>query len=153
PATCLIMSTVLFLMTAERALAQDQGSLVHEKEERALGLFEQGLRHYKLGEYDAAINFFKQAYLLTDAPELLYNIAQSYRLKGAGHCGLALKFYKNYLQSEPETAKRASVDAVIADMDKCAREETSHAEAPKSIPAAQTRSALYANRIPQLTVK
>src|SRR5262249_10653631 len=37
--------------------------------------YQRGLTHYNLGEFDAAVNEFKQAYALSSAPGLLFNIA------------------------------------------------------------------------------
>jgi tetratricopeptide (TPR) repeat protein len=90
---------------------------------KALQLYEQGIKHYNVAEYEGAIAAFREAYLLTNAPELLYNIAQSYRLRGPGHCRSALQFYRNFLRVEPRTPRRARVEAAIADMETCAQSE------------------------------
>jgi tetratricopeptide (TPR) repeat protein len=101
---------------------------------QARALYEQGLKHYNLAEYDQAIDLFKQAYLQSEAPELLYNIAQSYRLKGAGHCRAAVRFYRSYLAAAPDSPKRPSVEAAIADTEACARAEAPPAAAPAPRP-------------------
>src|SRR5262245_12813633 len=117
-------AVVISLVGAPQSLhAQSTPADTGDKEQQARGLYEQGLKHYNLAEYDLAIELFKQAYLLTEAPELLFNIAQSYRLKGAGNCRSALQFYRTYLRVEPRASKRASVEAAIADMEICARDE------------------------------
>lgn len=108
-----------------------------DKQHQAVVLFERGLKHYNLAEYDAAIDLFKQAYFLTEAPDLLFNIAQSYRLKGPGNCRSALQFYRNYLRLSPATPKRASVEAAIKDMEICARSEPPQPDEPlgRDVPA------------------
>jgi len=78
---------------------------------------------------------FKQAYLASEAPELLFNIAQAYRLKGAGNCRLALQFYENYLRADPKTRKKKSVEAAIRDMEGCARDEPPPAAEGQETPA------------------
>lgn len=93
------------------------------EEREALVHYEEGIKRYNLAQYDLAIESFQAAYLRTKAPELLYNIAQAYRLKGA--CTPSLQFYRNYLRTAPPGAKRASVETAIHDMGKCAAEEAS----------------------------
>lgn len=107
-------------------------------EEDARKLYQDATSHYDLAEYDQAIEAFRRAYLLTHAPELLYNIAQSYRLKGPGSCRSALSFYRSFLRVQPETARRAGVEAAIADMEACAVNEpeaTTTADEPAAAPA------------------
>ena len=59
-----------------------------------------GSKHCELAEYPAAIADFKEAFRLGDRPELLFNIAQAYRL--AGDCVQARTFYKTYLRRVPD---------------------------------------------------
>jgi tetratricopeptide (TPR) repeat protein len=94
------------------------------EESHARELYEEALKQYNLGDYDRAIEGFKQAYLATEAPELLFNIAQAYRLKGPGNCGSALQFYRTYLRLDPKTGKRKSIEGTIAEMERCAAHET-----------------------------
>src|SRR4051812_18272354 len=44
-------------------------------------LTRQALLHYDLGEWDKAIAEFKRAYELSEAPTLLFNLAQAHRKK------------------------------------------------------------------------
>jgi tetratricopeptide (TPR) repeat protein len=94
-----------------------------ESTSAARALYEKGLKHYNLGEYARAITMFREAYRLSDAPELLFNIAQAYRLWGQSHCAQALQFYKSYLRVAPASPKSASVEAAIKDMEQCASHE------------------------------
>lgn len=105
-------------------------------EDAARRLYESAIQHYNVAAYEKAIAEFREAYYLTNAPELLYNIAQSYRLRGPGHCASALQFYKNYLRLQPKTPKRASVEAALRDMETCARTEPSIAPEPDVVPPA-----------------
>src|SRR5262249_23764963 len=45
-----------------------------ERERHARSLYEEGLRHFNLAEYDAAIESFREAYRFVQDPELLFNI-------------------------------------------------------------------------------
>ena len=68
-------------------------------QERARALFDRGKVHYTLGEYDEAIVLFREAYELTAAPILLFNIAQGHRLKG--DCVHALEVYRHFVRISP----------------------------------------------------
>jgi len=84
------------------------------KKAEAKALYETGNTHYNLGEYDQAVAAFKKAYELSQAPGLLFNIAQSYRLKKDYE--QASHFYETYLRLKPDAANRADVEARIAEM-------------------------------------
>jgi tetratricopeptide (TPR) repeat protein len=79
---------------------------------RAKRLFEQGQSHYDLGEYDEAIAAFREAYELSSAPALLFNIAQSHRLKG--DCRRALQVYRHFVRLDPGSPQRSDAEAHIA---------------------------------------
>jgi hypothetical protein len=100
-------------------------------------LYEDGLARYNVADYPAAIDLFRQAYLLTNAPELLYDIAQAHRLSGSGHCRLATQFYRSFLRNDPKTTKRASVEAAIDDLARCSDEEAAAERAALPTPAPQ----------------
>ena len=106
------------------------------RELEARKLFKQGLKHYNLAEYDQAIERFKAGYRLSEAPLLLYNIAQAYRLKGPGSCLQAQTFYRSYLAAEPRAKERPSVERHIEELERCARMERA-SSAPSSAPARQ----------------
>jgi hypothetical protein len=77
--------------------------------------YEVGLTHYNLGEFEPAIVEFKAAYALSNAPGLLFNIAQSYRLKKDFE--QASYFYKTYLRLKADAPNRDDVEARIKEMD------------------------------------
>jgi tetratricopeptide (TPR) repeat protein len=91
--------------------------------ERAAELYRVGSKHYNLGEYERAIASFKQAYRLSAAPELLFNIAQAHRLKGKAGCSEALRFYKTYLRLTPKGPHRGKVEAAMVDMERCVQRQ------------------------------
>jgi tetratricopeptide (TPR) repeat protein len=70
-----------------------------------------GLRAFDLGKYDEAIEEFERAYRQKDAPGLLYNIGQAYRLSNRPQD--AIRFYQRYLAQKPDASNRAEVLAKI----------------------------------------
>jgi tetratricopeptide (TPR) repeat protein len=83
--------------------------------------YDKGITHYNLGEFDKAIEEFKQAYAISGAPGLLFNVAQAYRL--VGDYKQALYFYNTYLRLQPNAANRADVEARMAEMEKALAEQ------------------------------
>jgi tetratricopeptide (TPR) repeat protein len=90
-------------------------------EAEARRLYQEGRRHYNIGEYERAIERFKAAYLISQAPLLLYNIAQAYRLEGSERCGEAVQFYQRYLTAVPEAPERRAVERRLVELEPCAR--------------------------------
>ena len=83
-------------------------------------LFEQGNRHYDLGEYDQAVTAFRQAYALVPDPTFLFDIAQSYRL---GHrCREASAAYRAYLRNSSGD-DRGKVEQLIRELAPCVKAE------------------------------
>ena len=83
--------------------------------QRAAQLYDKGKRHFDIAEYSAAIAAWKEAYLLSSEPLLLFNIAQAHRL--AGDCAQANRFYLNYKRVQPKPPNQAELDSA---MQKCA---------------------------------
>lgn len=83
--------------------------------QRAAALYDRGKRHFDIAEYGAAIAAWKEAYLLSSEPLLLFNIAQAHRL--AGDCAQANRFYLNYKRVQPRPPNQAELDSAMA---KCA---------------------------------
>lgn len=82
--------------------------------EEARRHYERGIAHYNLGAFDAAIAEFKAAYERSSEPDLLFNIAQAYRLKE--DYKQALFFYDAYLRLRPAAANRVDVAKRIVEM-------------------------------------
>jgi tetratricopeptide (TPR) repeat protein len=83
-------------------------------------LFDQGTKHYDLGEYDQAIASFRQAYALLPDPSFLFNIGQAFRQQH--HCRDASAAYKAYLRHAPND-DRAKVEGFLRELEPCARTE------------------------------
>ncbi len=83
--------------------------------------YQQGLTHYHVGHFGAAVDEFKKAYELSKKPGLLFNIAQAYRL---GHdWANAIYFYRTYLRLLPEAPNRADVEEFIEESEVAAQVE------------------------------
>ena len=94
-------------------------------------LYDKAIAHYDLAEYDVAIGEFKQAYELSREPALLFNIAQSYRLKKDYE--QALNFYRTYLALDPDAPNRRDAEAQIRKMNEALKAARSH-PAPEPAP-------------------
>lgn len=106
------MSRIGYVLAAMLAIAAPAAA-----ETDAEVLYAEGERRYNVGEYDAAVDAFKRAYLISNEASLLYNIAQAYRKKGA--CVDALEFYRSYLRQKPDASDRASIEKMIDELDPC----------------------------------
>src|SRR6266498_5895572 len=78
-------------------------------------LFREATQHYKLREFDAALEAFKGAYRNFEDPVFLYNIAQCHRQ--LGHKEEAIRFYRTYLHDVPDSPNEAEVRAVMATLE------------------------------------
>ncbi len=96
----------------------------------AARLYDEGKRHFDIGEYAQAIASWKQAYLRSSAPLLLFNIAQAYRL--SNNCAQANRFYLNYRTSEKHPENQAELEKAMA---KCAGIEPATGDAAPGEPA------------------
>lgn len=79
---------------------------------KAKQLYDEGFRHFNVAEYPQAIESWKQAYLISQKPLLLFNIGQAYRL--SGDCKQALTFYNNYQNAETAIKNQEELDQAIA---------------------------------------
>jgi tetratricopeptide (TPR) repeat protein len=105
-ARVILVVTVAALLSAP-ARAQAPRSSAEEARRH----FEDGSKHYHLGEFTQAAEEYKAAYKARPDPVFLYNIAQAYRL--ANDFQQALFFYRSYLTSQPDTPNRAEIEERI----------------------------------------
>ena len=81
---CAVVVLAWFVFLSSPAHAQRRGAVDPEQAARdkaAREHYSKGILHYDLGEIDEAIAEFRQAYAISAAPGLLFNIAQAYRFK------------------------------------------------------------------------
>lgn len=114
----------LFLLFPFIASAQSEEDL-----KKAELLFQDAQRLYNVRDYEAALQKYKEAYLLSAAPELLFNMGQCYRLLGKDND--ARETYKIFLRELPDSPQREQVERLIRDLDA----KISAASTPASVPA------------------
>lgn len=88
---------------------------------KARELFRQAQNHYKLGEFQPALDGFKEAYRNFEDPSLLFNIAQCERQLGHKH--EALISYRMFLSEVPNAPNRDEVEKVIATLEQAIKDE------------------------------
>ena len=98
-----LMALAVLLVTVRQAQAQDSvpsGTVIGKGiDEQAVQAFWKGKDHYDAGEFSQAVQEFQHAFSLTNDPDLLYNIAQSYRKMG--QCAPAVENYRSFLRAAP----------------------------------------------------
>lgn len=110
-------------------------------EPTAKELYDSGLRHYNVSEYDQALVDFKNAYQKSGRSELLYNIAQCYR--AMGDATRAHAHYRAFLRENPDAPNRAEVEKLMAAMEvamKAQKQPPSDASPPPAPPRPQTNT-------------
>ena len=123
-AALLVTTSVVSAQAPQTPPAPDvkpDGLTDEQKRAQAKTLYEQGLSAYNLGNFDAAISSFSSAYAISQAPGLLFNIAQSHRLKKDYE--KATYFYTTYLRLKPDAPNRADVEARLEEMQKLIDEQ------------------------------
>jgi Tetratricopeptide repeat len=81
----------------------------------AKALFEQGEAFFRLGEYQSALNKYREAYLISQAPLLLLNIAQCYRY--LGQYDEAKHNYEAFVREDPKSPYRQEMQDKILEME------------------------------------
>jgi tetratricopeptide (TPR) repeat protein len=109
---------IVGLCLAPLVRADDSAAVMARARER----YEQGARLYEQGQYLAAVRAFEEAFSLSLAKPLLFNIAQAYRLLGPGYCTQALSAYERYIAAEPFASNRDEVAERIGQMRGCVAE-------------------------------
>jgi tetratricopeptide (TPR) repeat protein len=115
-ATLRLAVLLLWLASPGVAMAQQPSSAADAQAKR---LYTDGKVEFAQGRFDAAIALFEQAYVLSGAPGLLFNMAQAHRLAGEEHCPDALALYKSYLAALPAAENRREVEERIHELHAC----------------------------------
>jgi len=121
-----ILAVLLLASVAGPAHADDDDTA------KARSLFEKGMAHFQLEEYDAAIDKWQAGFRLKPVPEFLYNIAQAYRLWKQPD--KALSFYRKYLSMRPDAPNRPEVERHMRSMERLVNEQERAASAPPTVP-------------------
>jgi tetratricopeptide (TPR) repeat protein len=96
---------------------------------KADALFEKAQGAFQAGDYQQAIDGFKQAYELVHDPVYLFNLAQSYRK--IFECEPAYENYKLYLAAVPKAENRAKVEQWLKELQPCVDKRHAEVEAAR----------------------
>jgi tetratricopeptide (TPR) repeat protein len=103
--------------------------------ERARQLAALGRARHEAGDYNSAVRAFEEAYVLAPSPELLFDLAQAFRL--AGNCDAAAMTYRRYLATAPDPQWRDFVERRLASLARCtARADARTLGPPERLPVA-----------------
>jgi tetratricopeptide (TPR) repeat protein len=120
-----LVSALVITLAFVNARADEQQRDDHE---RARVAFKSGSRHYNLGEFQQALDAFREAYRAVDDPSFLFNIAQCERQ--LGHKREAVRSYRAYLNNAPATPNREQVKQLITQLDKEIADEQATVKMP-----------------------
>jgi len=107
-------------------------------------LFEDGRRRYDLHEFDTALAEFKRAYVVTDEPALLHDIALC--LQQLGRNVEAADFFRTFLRRSPQLGPkdRAEIQEIIRELEGQRRElASSDAALANAAPRAHDTKPVY----------
>lgn len=80
--------------------------------------FKAGEKAFNAGDYARALHEFEAGYQLVPRAGFLLNMAHTERR--LGHAARARELYQRYLDTDPQSAERAGVPALIAELDRTA---------------------------------
>ena len=116
PVRCAAVGLLMLLgaevRAAEPAVTEDRAA--------AKLSFEEGEGHYRLGQFEQALEAYSRAYRQFPRPAFLFNIGQCHR--NLEDWQKAIFFFRGYLNESPGTPDRPQVEALIADLEVRQRE-------------------------------
>jgi tetratricopeptide (TPR) repeat protein len=105
----------LFDLAARQSVHLNAGAEAHAAlSGEARKFFQRGVKLYRAGQFEAAAAAFGQAWQLSNAPELHYNLAMT--AQQLGHAQDAYDHYRAYLAALPEAPDRREVETRLADL-------------------------------------
>lgn len=111
----LCFSLLVALGSSAAVQAQESDS---DDSTRARELYLEGDRFYREGRYEQAVEAFREAYELSERPQLLYNMANAYeRLNRLREAGDALEQYLPHAPAEDRSAVESRLTALRARME------------------------------------
>lgn len=114
-----VFAFVFLALGARPAGADERG--------KARAAFRAGSQHYNLGEFQQALDSFREAYRNVEDPTFLFNIAQCERQ--LGHKREAIREYRAYLNNAESASNRESVQQTIVQLQKEVDEEDQRVKA------------------------
>ncbi|HEY2744541.1 MAG TPA: tetratricopeptide repeat protein, partial [Polyangia bacterium] len=116
-----------------------------DNKEVAKQAFVEGSRQYELGDFKAALEAFKRAYLNYEEPAFLFNIAQCQRQ--LGDKAEAMRTYKVFLHKVPDSPQRAEVERIVGDLQAALDQE----KAARARPPTDTMQPSPSSELPPTT--
>jgi len=123
---------VSLLLVSAVATAQPAPPPADPRAAEAKQHYENGMAHFNLEEWEAAIEEWKAGYRAKPVAQFLYNIAQAYRL--SKHYEEALSFYQRYLRADPKAPNRVEVEGHIGKLTALIQQEKRTANAQPTLP-------------------
>ena len=123
------MRAVILFMVVATSAARADTKVELTPQNKADVLFERAQANYQAGQFQAAIELFKQAYELVHDPIYLFNLAQSYRK--VLDCEGAFDYYNRYLTAAPEADNKAKVRQWLTELQPCVEERQKEHEAAR----------------------
>lgn len=106
PVMIVLLVTFAALITLEIAAFADPTT--------AEDLYGQGKAAFARTDYQTAIVRWNESYELSREPELLFDLAQAYRL--SGDCATALKTYAEFIASAPDAEQRPLAEDLVREL-------------------------------------
>jgi len=92
-----------------------EGRAVGEPSSSPEELYAEGKTAYDRADYRAAIDRWQKSYVLSGENDLLFNIAQAYRL--AGDCAIAILTYRQFITADPTVAQASLAENLIRELE------------------------------------
>jgi tetratricopeptide (TPR) repeat protein len=119
----------VMVVVASSAYADTPTKVELTPQNKADVLFERAQANYQAGQFQAAIELFKQAYELVHDPVYLFNLAQSYRK--VLDCEAAFDYYNRYLTDAPQAENQAKVRQWLTELQPCVEQRQKEHEAAR----------------------
>ncbi|MBN1611968.1 MAG: PEGA domain-containing protein [Polyangiaceae bacterium] len=142
-----LLRCVGLLVWLSVAQAQPSSDLARAKE-----YFRAGAQAYAVGEFDAAVQAFEQAYALVPRPAVLFSIGQAERRQyfldhQRQHLERAVQMFQKYLEQDPQASRKVDAVQALSELEpllvQTAPARPPEPEAPAPPPAAPTRIMVY----------
>ena len=130
---CMCLATAV-LCGSVQVHAQTQDDAGSEQDRVARMHFETGTALFESGDYEQAIESYRQAYALSPRPRLLFNIALGY--ERLGQLENAIQNLRAYLAASPRVANRGRLELRIRRMEQRLQEQRAKAQ-PVAAPLEQ----------------
>jgi tetratricopeptide (TPR) repeat protein len=104
-----------------------------DREQRARQIYTEGEKAYQANDYQKAYDDFKQAYILSQQPALLYDVASA--LQGLGRPHEAAEALRTYLKQVPSDPDRPAIEKRIAGLEDAQRLLDAEKSRPPATPA------------------